>query len=176
MELKPSLVGVMVGSEAAAQTAQGATVDTLGFADVLAIATIGSVYSTAASTAEVTIKIQEALQATGPFADITDGAINGSFKFTLNISGDTALTTPALFMNKLYEKLGSGGTGGVVRKRYLRAYASTIGTAASRYGFAISVALLLGRPMDTLYVQNPVLLATGNSEFSGGSAAPSYKV
>ena len=175
MELKPAFCGIVVGSEAAAQTAYGATIDTLGFADVLATIAIGSVYGTAAATATVTVQFQEATSANGSFTDIDDGAINGTMALSIQVIGHTALTTPALFMGKIYERLGSGGQGGVLRSRYIRPHISTVGTAASKYGFAISVNCLLGRPLDTLYIQNPSLLATGNSAY-GGSVTPSYKV
>lgn len=155
LDLHPSMIGTIstIGG-----TAVGAPVDTLGFADVLAVLCAGAVAgSGAGALATLSIKIQESASATGTnWTDITDGAVHaGSFDFDdVSFTG----TSPVLVMEKQYEHLGLG------RMRYIRAHATLAGTVG--LGPKFCVAFLLGRPQDTLYIANAETQATGNPEFT----------
>lgn len=156
-ELRPSICGEM--ASAASATAIGAPVDTMGFADVLAILTMGGVAGTEANSNTVSVKIQESSSPTTigtTWTDIGDGAISGTFAIASQL---IASTNPLLYMGKKYERLSDGK-----RKRYIRAHATIVGTAGTTV--KISAAFLLGRPIDTLYINNAVSAASGNSEFS----------
>jgi hypothetical protein len=158
MDLHPSIIGSMsvIGS-----TVIGAPVDTLGFADVLAVLIAGQLMGTGDGTANVTlaVKVQESASITGTGAlwtDITDGAIHvGSFDFD---SINFANTSPVLSMAKEYEHLAIG------RKRYIRAHATLSGTVG--VGPKLCVAFLLGRPNDTLYVAGAITQATANTQYT----------
>jgi len=171
MEVFNALTCVLFASDSTGNTGYGCSIDTLGFKDVLGVVTMGAISGTAASTGELTVKFQEAIQASGPFSDITNGAIMGTMKVALNVIGYTAVTNPYAYMGKLYEKLNDG-----TRSRYIRCHATLKGTAASGY-FAgpISVAVILGRPGDTLWIQNPASIGSGNADVWQGWTVNSFK-
>lgn len=162
MEVYNAITAVIVGSDSTGCTANGATIDTHGFADVLCVACMGQIYSTNATPAELVIDILECSASTGPFTSIGNGAINGTAQFKVNVKGHTVVTTPANYMGKWYEKLQDGN-----RLRYLTVRATVKGTSAKLVGGPVSVSLILGRPSDTLYIQNPASVGTGNSAFFG---------
>jgi len=154
LELRPSMVGLMQSSV----TAVGAPVDTLGFADVLLVLTAGAVAGTEANVNTLTVTVQESDSPTAigtGWTDITNGAVNGSFKLAIALTS----TNPVLYMDKEYERLADG-----TRKRYLRAHAAVVGTLGTNIKF--SAAFLLGRPVDTLYINNATSIASGNTEFT----------
>jgi hypothetical protein len=144
-------------------TAVGAPVDTRGFADVLATLVLGAVMgSGTGSTVTLAIKIQESASATGTnWTDITNGHLVGgevaaSFDFdTVTLTG----TSPVIVMEKQYMQLRDSN-----RLRYIRAHATLAGTVG--LGPKFSVAFLLGRPDDTLYISNAETAATGNAEYT----------
>lgn len=176
MEVFNALSCILFASDSTGNTGYGCTIDTRGFADVLGVVTMGAVSGTAASTGELTVKFQESVNATGPFTDINDGAINGTMKITMNVKGHTAVTNPYAYMGKCYEKLGVTSVGGTYRLRYIRCHASLKGTGASGYlAGAIGVAVLLGRPSDTLYIQNPASIGSGNADVWQGWTVNSFK-
>lgn len=156
LELRPSLIGTL----SVGLTAVGAPVDTLGFSDVLAVLIAGSVYGTNGNVGYLDVKIQESATATGTganWSDITDGAVHaGSFDFDQMTFA--ANTNPNIQMAKQYDHLGLG------RKRYIRAHATVSGTDSCSP--KLSVAFLLGRPTDTLYINNAVLASSTNVEYS----------
>lgn len=160
MEVVNALTAVIVGSDSTGCTANGATVDTHGFSDVLLVACMGQIYSTNATPAELVIDLLECDASTGPFTAIGDGAINGTAQVKINVKGHSAVTTPANYMGKWYERLNDKN-----RKRYLTVRATVKGTSAAKVGGPVSVALVLGRPSDTLYIQNPASVGTGNTAF-----------
>lgn len=156
LELRSSLVGTM----ACDSTAVGATVDTLGFADVLAVLIAGAVSGTDTNYAGLDVKIQESATPTGTGAnwtDISDGDVNGSFDF--DTMGFYAGTNGGIQQQKVYERLT-----GSVRKRYIRAHATIAGTDGAHVKLACH--FLLGRPVDTLYINGGTTQATGNVEYS----------
>jgi len=164
MEVRNAWCGVVLGSEADACTAYGASIDTTGFQDVLAAISIGNIYGTAGRASDITISIQESDSINASFATIGDGLVNGSMTTTIAVLHSTY---PIMYVGKLYERLGPTSITGGTRKRYLRPHISIIGTANANMGAAISVAMLLGRPKDTLYIQNPVIAPTGGAEYTG---------
>jgi hypothetical protein len=168
MDLRNAFTAVVVGSEGASCTSWGATVDTNGFADVLAVITAGATYGTSGAAFDILVQFQESITANGSFTDITDGQVNGSFQTTIHCLASTA---PFVYMAKVYERLQDG-----TRMRYIRPRISVIGTAASRHGATLSIACLLGRPQNTLYVANAASASSGNSLFGLGSPSASYKV
>lgn len=159
LDLRPSLIGTITASA----TAVGAPIDTQGFSSVLAILVAGAGYGTGANAATLTVKIQESASATGTgtaWTDITNGTVNGSFKFS-DISF-TDITDPNLRMGKKFEVLSDG-----VRARYIRFHASLAGTAGSSP--KICGAFLLGDAIDSIaYILNGATQATGNSEYTIG--------
>ena len=177
MEFINALCGHVLGKEAAGGTGYGASVDTIGFQDVLACVSIGFIGGTAEANVKVTVTMEESTTANGTFTTITDGAINGSFTMAVDTIAATAGTYPPLYMMKMYERLGSTNAGGGRRMRFIRPKVTLTGTAASNYGACVSVAMLLGRPTDTAWIRNPSIYSTGNRpfEYGGGSIAPSYK-
>lgn len=157
LELRPTLIGTI----AVGATAVGASVDTLGFKDVLATLVLGAVTGTAGNTGQLNVKIQESASATGTGAnwtDITDGDYSGTFAFS-ELTFDVG-TDANLGKDIIYERLGAD------RQRYIRAHATMTGTggAAPKY----SVQFLLGRPDDTLYIADASTQATGNVEYTIG--------
>lgn len=155
LDLRASLVG----SIAVGATAVGAPIDTLGFKDVLAVLIAGAgLFGTATNTGTLTVKIQESATTAGTgalWSDITDGAVNGSFKFTdIAVAG----TNGGPYMGSRYEHLGLG------RSRYIRAHVTMAGTAP--LGPKFSVGFLLGRPDDSLYITNGSQVGTGNSQYT----------
>ena len=160
-ELRPSLIGTIstIGG-----TAVGAPVDCMGFKDVLAILTAGSLQGSAGSTVFLDVKIQESASATGTGAlwtDVTDGAYHaGSWDFDkMTFTAATLGTWIQTQADKEYEIVG-----GVNRKRYIRAHATLSGTVG--LGPKLSAVFLLGRPNDTLYINNATSFSTGNVEYT----------
>ena len=158
LELKPSLIGTL----SYGLTACGAPVRVTGFKDVLAVLVAGAVQGTATNYCTLNIKMQESATAAGTGAswtDITDGSVNGSFDF--DEVATFAGTWQTLFMDKVYERLDDKN-----RKAYIRAHATVSGTEAVSIKY--SVAFLLGRPDDTLYITNATTHDTGNSQYGIG--------
>ena len=158
MKLVPSLMGTLSGTK----TAVGAPVDTMGFADCLAMVLMGAVGGTDANQSTVTIKIQESAVSTGTnWSDIANGAITGTFAFDavlLSMAGTSA--DNLMYMAKKYERLQIG------RLRYIRAHATIAGTDACNPKVAVS--FLLARPCDTLYSVQGATQASGNLQFYKG--------
>lgn len=153
LELRPSLIGTL----SYGLTAVGVPVDTLGFRDVMAVLVAGSVQGTDANQGTLAVKIQESASITGTGAgwvDIDNGDYNGTFEF--DSIAIVAGTNEVLHMGKQYERLGGN------RSRYIRAHATIAGTDSISCKF--SVAFLLGRPNDTLYINDAVTISTGNVE------------
>lgn len=158
LELRPSLIG----SLSVGLTSVGAPVDTMGFADVLAVLVAGAASGTNGQTGWLDVKIQESATAAGTgalWADIDDGALNGTFEFDQMTF--LANTNPTIQMAKQYENVSTSG-----RKRFIRAHATVTGTDSCNVRY--SVAMLLGRPNDTLYINNAVEANTTNVEYSLG--------
>ena len=161
-EVRPSLIGTLSTINA---TAIGAPIDTIGFADVLATLVAGAIAGSTGATVNLAIKVQESATATGTnWTDITNEAVSqGSFNFTtLTFGGDIAggTTTGTWLgyqMGKKYARLSDAN-----RLRYIRAHATLTGTVGLGPKFAVS--FLLGRPDDTLYANNAVLVGSGNIE------------
>lgn len=157
LDLHPSLVGTIstIGG-----TAIGAPIDIRGFRDVLAILVAGAVAgSGTGATNYLDVKIQQSASATGTGAgwtDVTPGDYNGTFAFSqITFSG----TDPKMYMEQKYERIGNGLTG-----RYIRAHATLSGTVG--LGPKFTVAFLLGRPIDSIYMVKGTTQATGNSQFT----------
>jgi hypothetical protein len=157
--LYPSLWGSMCVN---AKTACGNAIDTRGFRGCLATMVCASAASSSgASDLALTCKIQQAetMGAAGAsWTDITDGAINGSFKLTqIALTGSGA----SMYAESMYERLDRLG-----RQRYIRAYVeATSSNAAASLGVRVSVNLVLTDPVDTLYVVDAATFATTNAEF-----------
>lgn len=156
-KLIPSLFGSL---SVTGVTACGNSIDSRGFKGLLATLVCGAAASSSGlCSGLVEVKIQEAetLGAAGAsWTDITDGVINGSFKFS------TAMITasgPTLYIKDMYERLDSDS-----RKRYLRAHATI--TATSGIGIRYTCNLILCDPEDTLYAVQPTSYATSNAEFT----------
>lgn len=170
-EVLNALSCVLFASDSTGGSGYGVTIDTNGFEDILAVICAGSIGGTAASTGDLIVHFEESADGKTSFTDITDGAVNGSMKTTIRLKGHTAATTPQNYQAKLYERLHDG-----TRKRYLRCHASLVGTAASGYfGGPINVAVILGRPSSTLYVQSPASIGSGNVDMWKGYTVNSYK-
>lgn len=162
----PALVGTMstIGG-----TAVGYPIDTLGFADMLAILCAGGLQGSTGATVNIAVKWQESSTPTGTGAlwtDITNEAVSQS-SYTLptitlgdELAGGTTTGTwlPAETVKK-YAKLADGN-----RLRYIRCHATLTGTVG--LGPKISVLALLGRTDDTYYVQTAVVQPSGNVEVS----------
>jgi len=159
-ELRPTMIGTL---SAIGGTAIGAPVDCLGFKDVLAIVTAGALVGSAGANTTVTIKFQESAQADGTgalWSDITNGAVNGSMKFSaITHSGIDAGTWAQYQAQKLYERLDDNN-----RSRYIRAHATVSGTVG--HGAKLSVACLLGRPDDTLYINGATSFGSVNPQLT----------
>jgi len=158
LELRPSLIGTISDIGA---TAVGIPIDCIGFRDVLAILTAGALEGSDGAGVFLDIKVQESASAEGTnWTDITDGAHHvGSFDFDqLAIGhGIDAGTWIPYQTGKEYELVT-----GQERLRYIRAHATLSGTVG--LGPKLSVAFLLGRPSDTLYVGNATSFASVNAE------------
>jgi len=169
-EVYNALSCVLFGSDSTGNTGYGVTIDTNGFEDLLAVVCMGNVSGTAASNGELVVKFQESANGTTGFTDITDGAINGTMQVKLRVKGHTAGTTPMNYQTKLYERMKDG-----TRKRYVRCHATMLATASSGiFGGPINVAVLLGRPQNTAYIQAPSLVASGNEGAWVGFTVNSY--
>lgn len=161
-EVRPSLIGTLSTIGA---TATGAPIDTLGFQDVLAVLCAGAIAGSSGSTVILAVKVQESASATGTnWTDITNEATTqGSFNLTaLTFGGDIAggTTTGTWLgyqMGKKYARLSDPN-----RLRYIRAHATLTGTVG--LGPKFTATFLLGRPVDTLYSANAVLVNSGNVE------------
>jgi hypothetical protein len=162
-EVRPSLIGTIstIGG-----TAVGAPIDCRGFGDVLAILTAGALQGSTGSTVYLDVKVQESASATGTnWTDITNGAHTGTFDFDQitfggNLAGgDTTGTWQPYAVGKAYEIVGQSP-----RLRYIRAHATLSGTVG--LGPKISVAFLLGRPVDSLYINNATTVGSGNIELT----------
>lgn len=167
LELYNLLSCVLTGSDATGGTANGASINRTTFADVLMVVTMGEIYGSAATPAELVVSLTESDALSGPFTVIGNGAITGTCTLKINVKGDTVATNPGNYMGKLYERLSDGN-----RKKFLSCIATLKGTSAKQTGGAISVSLLLGRPSDTLYIANPSSVGTGNTKYyaaAGGS-------
>lgn len=168
MEYRPSLIGTIstIGG-----TAVGIPVDCLGFSDALAILTAGALVGSTGSTVTLAVKLQESATPTGTGAnwtDITDGAVHaGSWDFDDitfggNLAGgDTTGTWQPYQTGKQYDYVGGRD---YKRKRYIRAHATLAGTVG--LGPKFSVGILLGRPNDTLYINNATSFASTNVELT----------
>ena len=161
-ELRPSLIGTIstIGG-----TAVGIPVDTMGFKDVLAVLTAGALAGSAGSTVYLDVKVQESATPEGTgalWSDIKDGAYSGTFDFTqMTFSAATTGTWIPYQAQKQYEQVGGNDAS---RKRYIRAHATLSGTVG--LGPKISCAFLLGRPTDTLYINNATSFASTNVELT----------
>jgi hypothetical protein len=164
-DLRVSLVGILTSTSTTAVTCYGYPIDTLGFAEAMAVVTMGSLWCTSSMNADVYVKFQEGSVAQGTggaWSDITDGYPCGSFDV-----GAIATSTPGAVAS---QKVGYWGreymqlTGGN-RKRYLRAVASVTATVANGPVFVpISVAVLLGHPVSTDYIGNASSATTSLTE------------
>ena len=168
LEIRPSLIGTIsvIGG-----TAVGRPVDCLGFSDVFALLVAGAVQGSTGATVNLAVKIQESASPTGTGAgwtDITNGAIHsGSFDFDTLIfggsiaGGDTTATWLPYQTGKEYEYIiGKDAS----RARYIRAHATLSGTVG--IGPKFTVSFLLGRPNDTLYINNATTFASTNVELT----------
>lgn len=159
LEVMPSMIGTIstIGG-----TAIGAPVCVQGFKDVMAVLVAGALFGTGDGTATVTlsVKIQESASATGTGALWTDvqGDVNGTFDFD-DVTFGLASTNVNNHCQKQYERIGTG-----ITKKWIRAHATLSGTVG--LGPKFSVTFLLGRPIDTLYIQEPSTVATGNNQFT----------
>lgn len=176
-EYKAALCGLLFCSGSVlSPSTHGATIDTFGFQDMMATLCVGIPEGTAdgaLNSFDVKVKFQEAVEASGPYTDITNGAIMGSVKFdTIAVLANSAPVSPGLYMDKIAEKISDQK-----RKRYWRVNAIAAATAA--YGKAwipVSVHVLLGRPINTIYITSPASVATnvGNNAAAiwGSHVAP----
>jgi hypothetical protein len=164
-DLRLLLCGILTTTSTTATTCYSYPIDTLGFEEVMAIVTMGSLWSTASQNADVYVKFQEGSVAQGTggaWSDITDGYPCGSFDV-----GAIATSTPGAvasqkvgYWGREYMQLGSDK-----RKRYLRAVASVTGTIGNGPLFVpISVAVLLGHAISTDYIANASSATTSLTE------------
>ena len=138
-----------------------------GFRDALVTLVAGAIQGSTGSTVTLAVKIQESASATGTnWTDITDeGALGGSAAFTTLTfgggiaGGDTTGTWLPYQMGKEYVRLADG-----TRQRYVRAHATLNGTIGLGPKFAVT--FLLGRPVDTLYAANGVVVPSGNVQLT----------
>ena len=165
-EYRPSLIGTI---SVIAGTAVGIPIDCMGFRDALGLLTAGAVQGSTGSTVTLAIKVQESASATGTnWTDITNGAVhNGSWDFTdvqfgHNLAGgDTTGTWQTYKTGKEYDYTAGRDPN---RLRYIRAHATLTGTVG--IGPKFCVGFLLGRPGDTLYINNAVSFASTNVELT----------
>lgn len=174
-----TISGILRASAAVAHTIHGNSIDTIGFQDMLGILCLGVMKGSAASNtagADVTVKWQEAVTTTGPFTDITDGALNGtasvygSAKFdVVSCLGGSSITNTALKQRKLYMLLNQDG-----RKRYIRAQASITGTTANVLHVNIAVAAILGRARESGYIIDTLSHGLASSDIGSGTTAMGF--
>lgn len=159
LDLRSTLIGTL--GVAAAGTACGNPVDTMGFADCMVIAQLACAGGTAANQGYLSVRFQEcAIEGTGAsYTDITDavGSIVGSVK--LNFPLGIATTYPQLASTSFCFKVNDG-----TRLRYIRPIASAAGTASMVYVYSISV--LLGRPYDSSLIQRACVISSSNDQFT----------
>ena len=159
LDLRSTLIGTL--GAAAAGSACGNPVDTMGFADVLVVAQIACAGGTDANQGYLSVRFQEcAIEGTGAnYTDITDavGGVTGSAKvqFPLGI----AATYPQLASTSFTFKVNDG-----TRARYIRPIASVACTAGIEYVYSISV--LLGRPYDSALIQRACIISSSIDEFT----------
>ena len=141
----------------------------MGFKDALGLLTAGAVQGSTGSTVTLAIKVQESASATGTnWTDITNGAVhNGSWDFA-NVQfghnlagGDTTGTWQTYKTGKEYDHTSGRDPN---RLRYIRAHATLTGTVG--IGPKFCVGFLLGRPVDTLYINDAVSFASTNVELT----------
>jgi len=164
-DYRVTLMGILTTTSTTAVTCYGYPVDTIGFSDVMAIVTLGALWSTASQNADVYVKFQESsvAQGTGPaWSDITDGFPCGSF----DVGALATSTIGAVAQQKFayagreYMQLGHD-----IRKRYIRCVASVTGTVTNGPMFVpISVGLLLGHPNRTELCLNATSFTTTLTE------------
>lgn len=162
----PALIGTMsvIGG-----TAVGAPINCLGFQGLLGIATVGGLQGSTGSTVNVAIKWQESTSPTGTGAlwtDITNEAVSqGSFAFSTitigdNVAGGTTTGTWIAYESvKKYCRLSDGN-----RKQWVRPHATLSGTVG--LGPKIAVIALMEKPVDSYYVSEAVVVASGNVELT----------
>jgi hypothetical protein len=154
---RPTLVGTLYAGATGA-TYHGNAVCINGFGEArLLVAFKTLTAGTAVNLATLTLKVQESatLAGTGSaWSDITDGEVMGSFKVALTL---TAPGTHVLEATSAYERLVRGD-----RKQFIRVHATIAGTAG--IGAALAAGFMLGSPISTLYVTNPVLFSTNSAE------------
>ena len=162
--VKNGLTGVIFSTGATAATLQGNVIDTIGFGDMLAVLCVGSLRGTGAAVAacNLTVKIQESATVGTNWTNITDGAINGTATVkgsatfdVLEVAGGIVAHSSGQYQRKMYLSLNDG-----IRQRYLRVNASVLGTSTLAAQFAVSVAIMLGRPVDSNYIIDAISVAT----------------
>ena len=157
LDLNASIIGSMYTNGA---TACGAPVDTLGFKEVLAVLIANSIAAgTNGNIGTIQFNLQEAssASATGTaWSNINNGQISGTCVATIPFASGTAYTP---CNNMIYERVGDG-----IRLRYVRLLATLSGTTS--FGIRFAGAILTGTPMDTNYVTNATVQATGNTDFT----------
>jgi len=154
MDFNADVIGTMSTN---GTTACGVPVDTLGFKEVLAVIMANSVVGS--NPNYMTFDLQECatLSGTGTaWSTIQNGQLMGTCTGTIPFLSGTD-PRPANLM--MYERLQDG-----TRLRYLRLRATFSGTTGCAVRFAGG--LLLGTPMDTLYVTNASPQATGPDNFN----------
>ncbi len=159
-DLRPLLIGTLVDNGG---TAVGNSVDTHGFADVLAIIQWAVVGGTADAQAQLTVKFQEggaAASTGGDMTDIDQGWVTGTF--TMTTAYGTAPTYPYLASTCIYERL-SAKKDGTTMARYIRPIASLAGTSGVLFVYSVSV--LLGRPYDSALLQKGMIFTSNAAEF-----------
>ncbi len=163
--VKNALTGVICASTTTAATLQGIAIDTIGFKDMLAVLCVASLKGSSATgqTANLTVKFQESATNGTNWSDITNGCLNGTASVkgscvfdVVAVSAESRPFATGQYQRKLYLNLNDG-----VRSRFLRCNASVTGVTAGATGeFVVSVAAILGRPVDSNYIIDAVSLAT----------------
>jgi hypothetical protein len=164
ISIQPSLIGTLstIGG-----TAVGAPIDRIGFSYGVAFLSAGALQGSTGSTVTLSIKIQESATATGTnWTDITNEALSNSsynlsaVTFGGNLAGgDTTGTWQSYQTVKKFAKLSDAN-----RQRFIRCHATLSGTVG--LGPKFVAGFVLGNPLDTLYVANPVVTASGNIELT----------
>lgn len=162
-----ALTGAIEGSGTGGDTSYGNSIDTNGFAEMMAVLTVGTPGGTNAAPCELHVKFQESDAAKdATWSDIQDGAINGTTKFDALVM--LANTTYSSF-RVIGEKLSDGN-----RKRFIRCHAAVYTTANQVCMVPFGVSVLLGRPSNTLNVSGATTQGTGNLAAQGGLFTTDY--
>ena len=142
-EFKNLFTGVISCTGTAATTYVGSGIDTLNYASIKALLSMGNPTGTNAQGITVNVKWQESVSLeglAGSWSDINDGALTGTMSFT---TAALLANTTYLYQDMIFERLDDAN-----RERFIRPHVTVTGTAGLSL-FSCTIGALLGNPRNS---------------------------